>query len=40
MQACCVPRAMDSLTLLYHDTDGEIVLNTFPQMVVTACGCR
>ena len=35
-----VVRRMDSLTLLYTDDDGAVVLKTFPQMVVKSCGCR
>ena len=35
-----VVRSMDSLTLLYTDDDGAVVLKTFPQMVVKSCGCR
>ena len=38
--ACCVPKKMDSLTILYFDTDGSVVLKTFPQMSVKSCGCR
>jgi len=39
-EACCVPRKMDSLTLLYFDVDGSVVLKTYPQMAVKSCGCR
>jgi hypothetical protein len=38
--ACCVPRKMDSLTVLYFDNDGSVVLKTYPQMSVQSCGCR
>ena len=38
--ACCVPKKMESLTILYFDSDGSVVLKTFPQMSVKSCGCR
>jgi len=38
--ACCVPKKMDSLTLLYFDNDGSVVLKTYSQMSVQSCGCR
>jgi hypothetical protein len=38
--ACCVPRKMDSLTVLFFDNDGSVVLKTYPQMSVQSCGCR
>jgi len=38
--ACCVPRKMDSLTVLYFDMDGSVVLKTYPNMSVKSCGCR
>ena len=39
-EACCVPKKMESLTILYFDSDGSVVLKTFPQMSVKSCGCR
>lgn len=39
-EPCCVPRKMDSLTLLFFDSDGSVVLKTYPQMSVKSCGCR
>jgi len=39
-EPCCVPRQTDSLTLLYTDMDGSIVLRTFPKMSVRSCGRR
>jgi len=39
-EACCVPKKMDSLTLLFFDSDGSVVLKTYPQMSVKSCGCR
>ncbi|CDW55077.1 TGF beta and TGFb propeptide domain containing pr otein [Trichuris trichiura] len=38
-QVCCSPDKMDSLTLLYFDEDQNVVLKTYPKMVVTSCGC-
>lgn len=38
-QVCCAPESMDSLTLLYYDDNGNVVLKNFPRMVVTSCGC-
>uniref|UniRef100_A0A5S6QWH7 TGF_BETA_2 domain-containing protein n=1 Tax=Trichuris muris TaxID=70415 RepID=A0A5S6QWH7_TRIMR len=38
-QVCCSPDRMDSLTLLYFDEDQNVVLKTYPKMVVTSCGC-
>jgi len=38
--ACCVPRKLDSVTLLYFDRDGSVVLKSYPQMAVTSCACR
>ncbi|XP_037069297.1 growth/differentiation factor 10-like [Pollicipes pollicipes] len=38
---CCVPDAMDSLTLLYFDeTRQNVVLKNYPKMVVKSCSCR
>merc|ERR1711892_1059896 len=39
-EPCCVPKKMDSLTLLFFDSDGSVVLKTYPQMSVKSCGCR
>ena len=36
---CCAPSKMDSLTLLYFDKRENIVLKSFPKMLVKACGC-
>ncbi|VDP02246.1 unnamed protein product [Soboliphyme baturini] len=38
-QVCCAPNKMDSLTLLYFDEDQNVVLKSYPKMVVTSCGC-
>ena len=38
--ACCVPRKMDSLTVLFFDNDGSVVLKNYPQMSVESCGGR
>ena len=37
---CCVPKKMESLTILFSDDDNSLVLKTFPQMIVKSCGCR
>ena len=39
-EPCCVPRKMESLTILFSDDDNSLVLKTFPQMIVKSCGCR
>ena len=39
-EPCCVPRKMESLTVLFSDDDNSLVLKTFPQMIVKSCGCR
>jgi len=39
-EPCCVPRKMESLTMLFFDEDGSVVLKTYPQMIVKSCGCR
>ncbi|CAD5220630.1 unnamed protein product [Bursaphelenchus okinawaensis] len=36
---CCAPQKLDSLTLLYYDENGNVVLKSFPKMVVSSCGC-
>ena len=35
----CAASRMDSLTLLFFDRRDNVVLKTFPRMVVKACGC-
>uniref|UniRef100_A0A2S2N9B1 Protein decapentaplegic n=2 Tax=Schizaphis graminum TaxID=13262 RepID=A0A2S2N9B1_SCHGA len=39
-RACCVPTKLSTLTLLYTDDDGKIVLKNYPDMTVEECGCR
>ncbi|GMT23994.1 hypothetical protein PFISCL1PPCAC_15291 [Pristionchus fissidentatus] len=36
---CCAPDKMESLTLLYIDQNRNIVLRSFPRMIVESCGC-
>uniref|UniRef100_A0A7E4VMH4 TGF_BETA_2 domain-containing protein n=1 Tax=Panagrellus redivivus TaxID=6233 RepID=A0A7E4VMH4_PANRE len=38
-KVCCAPDKMDSLTLLYFDDSGNVVLKNYPRMVVKSCGC-
>lgn len=36
----CVPSTTSSLTLLYFDENGGLVLKSYPNMIVEKCGCR
>ncbi|CAD5228585.1 unnamed protein product [Bursaphelenchus xylophilus] len=36
---CCAPQKLDSLSLLFYDENGNVVLKNFPKMVVSSCGC-
>lgn len=36
---CCAPTKFDSLTLLYFDERGNVVLKNYPRMSVLECGC-
>jgi len=36
---CCAPDKMDSLSLLYYDGNGNVVLTTYPKMSVVSCAC-
>uniref|UniRef100_A0AC34Q2M2 TGF-beta family profile domain-containing protein n=1 Tax=Panagrolaimus sp. JU765 TaxID=591449 RepID=A0AC34Q2M2_9BILA len=38
-RVCCAPDKMDSLTLLFFDESGNVVLKNFPRMIVSSCGC-
>lgn len=35
----CAPERMDSLTLLYYDEVENVVLKTYPNMIVSSCSC-
>ncbi|XP_022080339.1 bone morphogenetic protein 2-like [Acanthaster planci] len=37
---CCVPSQLDPIVVLFFDSDGNVVLKQFDNMVATACGCR
>jgi bone morphogenetic protein 2/4 len=37
---CCVPTELSSLSLLYTDEHGTVVLKVYQDMVVEGCGCR
>ncbi|KAF7283220.1 protein decapentaplegic-like [Rhynchophorus ferrugineus] len=39
-KACCVPTSLNSISMLYLDDDGKVVLKNYKEMVVTGCGCR
>lgn len=38
--ACCVPTKLHSITMLYFEKDGSIVLKEYGEMVASSCGCR
>ena len=38
--ACCVPTKLNSMSLLYFERDGSIVLKEYAEMVASTCGCR
>ncbi|GLH05775.1 Protein decapentaplegic, partial [Gryllus bimaculatus] len=37
---CCVPDHLSSLSLLYLDSSGDVVLKNYPNMAVESCACR
>ncbi|KAG8183306.1 hypothetical protein JTE90_026006 [Oedothorax gibbosus] len=37
---CCVPSHTSSLTMLYFDEQGSLVLKSFSDMIVDKCACR
>ncbi|XP_052818743.1 bone morphogenetic protein 3-like [Mya arenaria] len=37
---CCVPDKLSSITLLYFDENGNVVLKNYPNMTVQKCACR
>lgn len=37
---CCVPDHLSSLSLLYLDSAGNVVLKNYPNMAVDSCACR
>ena len=38
--ACCVPTSLHSISMLYFELDGSIVLREYSGMVASTCGCR
>jgi bone morphogenetic protein 2/4 len=38
--ACCVPTQLESLNVLYLNAKENIIMTSFPGMVVSSCGCR
>lgn len=39
-KACCVPTALTSISMLYLDDDGSVVLKNYQDMSIIGCGCR
>lgn len=37
---CCTPTHLEPLNMLYIDDDDNVVMKTYDDMIVTACGCR
>ncbi|XP_069125272.1 bone morphogenetic protein 3-like [Argopecten irradians] len=37
---CCVPESLSSITLLFFDSNRNVVLKNYPSMSVKSCGCR
>lgn len=39
-KACCVPTQLSSISMLYLDDQGKVVLKNYQDMAVVGCGCR
>lgn len=39
MQPCCAPLKFSSMSLIYFDSDSNIIKRDLPKMVVDECGC-
>ncbi|CAH1955234.1 unnamed protein product [Acanthoscelides obtectus] len=39
-KTCCVPTALNSISMLYVDDENKVVLKNYKEMVVMGCGCR
>jgi bone morphogenetic protein 2/4 len=39
-KACCVPTELSSISMLYLDEQGKVVLKNYKDMTVQGCGCR
>lgn len=37
---CCVPTQLSSISMLYVDTQNNVILKNYQEMVVIGCGCR
>uniref|UniRef100_A0A8C4RC80 TGF-beta family profile domain-containing protein n=1 Tax=Eptatretus burgeri TaxID=7764 RepID=A0A8C4RC80_EPTBU len=37
---CCVPDQLNSINLLYYDSEGNVVLRRYNDMVAVSCGCH
>lgn len=39
-KACCIPTALNSISMLYLDDEDKVVLKNYKEMSVMECGCR
>lgn len=39
-KSCCVPTSLNSVSMLYLDDEGKVVLKNYKEMTVIGCGCR
>ncbi|KAJ8953833.1 hypothetical protein NQ318_006683 [Aromia moschata] len=39
-KTCCVPTQLNSISMLYLNDEGKVVLKNYKEMVVIGCGCR
>lgn len=39
-KSCCVPTSLNSVSMLYLDDEGIVVLKNYREMTVVGCGCR
>ena len=39
-QPCCVPDKLYSISLLYFDDSGDVILKQYDDMVAASCGCH
>ncbi|KAL7636465.1 UNVERIFIED_CONTAM: hypothetical protein RMT77_013240 [Armadillidium vulgare] len=37
--ACCAPRDLSTISVLYYDYSNNVVLKKYPKMIVKTCGC-
>lgn len=38
-EACCAPRDLTTISVLYYDYSNNVVLKKYPKMIVKTCGC-